>query len=165
MLTFLGAYDYNHPVMQRNNIFAEGEYYHVLGRGNYKQKIFLNNDDHIRFIFLILFLQLPKIYSDIGDQVYGYKKHGQFRTKYTKKDLKDRYVELVSFCLMPNHYHLIVKESKEGGISRYMQRILNSFTKYHNIKHEKIGHLFQGPFKAVRMEDNEQLLHLSAYVH
>ena len=79
--------------------------------------------------------------------------------------ITSRYVELVSFAFIPNHFHLIVHEKKENGISQYMQRILNAYTKYFNAKYKKTGHLFQGPFKAVHTESNEQLLHLSAYIH
>ena len=76
-----------------------------------------------------------------------------------------RYVELVGFALMPNHFHLIVQEKKEGGIARYMHRTLLSYTKYFNTKYQATGHLFQGPYKAVYVENNDQLLYLSAYIH
>ena len=66
---------------------------------------------------------------------------------------------------MPNHFHLIVKEVKEGGISAYMQRVLNAYTKYYNAKHDTSGHLFQGPFRAIHIADNDQLLYVSAYIH
>ncbi len=79
--------------------------------------------------------------------------------------LKNQYIELVSFILMPNHFHLLVHERQEKGISQYMQRILNSYTKYFNTKYDKSGHLFQGPFRIVHIKNNEQLLHLSAYIH
>ena len=78
---------------------------------------------------------------------------------------KHRYIELESFVLMPNHFHLMVFESKAGGTAQYMQRVLNAYTKYFNAKYQKVGHLFQGPFKAVHIENNRQLLHLSAYIH
>jgi putative transposase len=74
-------------------------------------------------------------------------------------------VELSSFALMPNHFHLIVKETKERGMGKYMQRVLNSYTKYFNTRYGVSGHLFEGPYKAVHIESNEQLLHLSAYIH
>jgi putative transposase len=66
---------------------------------------------------------------------------------------------------MPNHFHLILREVEEGGIARYMQRVLNGYTKYYNAKYETSGHLFQGPYKAVHVADNDQLLYLSAYIH
>jgi putative transposase len=84
--------------------------------------------------------------------------------KLTQKIEKNRYVDLVAFTLMPNHFHLIVYEKEESGISRYMQRVLNAYTKYFNTKYKKSGHLFQGPYQFTRVEDNNQLLHLSAYI-
>lgn len=66
---------------------------------------------------------------------------------------------------MTNHIHLAVRETEEEGISRYMQRVLNAYAKYFNAKYEMVGHLFQGPFRAVHIESNEQLLYLSAYIH
>ena len=66
---------------------------------------------------------------------------------------------------MPNHFHLILQEVKEGGISQYMQRVLNAYTKYYNKKYEISGHLFQGPYKSVHIKDDPQLLYLSAYIH
>ena len=78
---------------------------------------------------------------------------------------KERIVDLVCFALMPNHFHLLVREKEEGGISRYMQRVLNGYTKYWNTKYQQSGHLFQGPFRAVHVEDDHQLRYLSAYIH
>ncbi|MDO8471353.1 MAG: transposase [bacterium] len=84
---------------------------------------------------------------------------------YEKEIMKKRTVELVAFCIMPNHFHLIVKELEEGGIATYMQRVLTAYSKYYNTKYEKSGHVFQGPYQAVHVGDNRQLLHLSAYIH
>jgi len=152
--------------MLREGLFAPGEYYHLLGRGNYKQNIFLDERDYVRFLFSVLYFQMPGSYKNIGRQVTHFIDHGTFSEERPAKDLvHDRYVEVVNFALMPNHFHLTVRENAEGGISKYMQRALNGFTKYHNAKYEKTGHLFQGPFKAVHIDDNEQLLYLSAYIH
>lgn len=76
-----------------------------------------------------------------------------------------RTVELVAFCIMPNHFHLIVKEIEEAGIANYMQRILTAYSKYYNTKYDKSGHVFQGPYRAVHIQDDRQMLHLSAYIH
>ncbi len=144
-----------------------GEYYHIYNRGNNKQDIFLDNGDRIRFIFLILYFQSSINFTQIGRSVALYIKRSVFGVpvKRLKRLIENRYVELISFTLMPNHFHLIVHEFKENGISQYMQRVLNAYTKYFNTKHEKSGHLFQGPFQIVHIENNEQLLHLSAYIH
>ncbi len=71
----------------------------------------------------------------------------------------------MAFALMPNHFHLILNEREEGGIANYMQRILNGYTKYFNTKYKRSGHLFQGPYQAVHIKDNDQFLYTSAYVH
>ena len=78
---------------------------------------------------------------------------------------ESRHVELVGFVLMPNHFHLILHELEEGGISKYMQRVSNAYTKYFNTKYKSSGHLFQGAYKMVHMESDPQILYLSAYVH
>lgn len=154
-------------ISMRNIKIAPGEYYHIFNRGMNKQLIFNNDVDRIRFLFLILYFQSPSILQNIGRPVKSYVKHSVFNTEEKTKHeiVKGRFVELVSFCLMPNHFHLIVKEVEENGIARYMQRVLNSYTKYINTKYKKSGHLFQGPYKAVHIENNNQLLYLSAYIH
>ncbi len=66
---------------------------------------------------------------------------------------------------MPNHFHILMREIKTGGISKYMERIQKAYTKYFNAKYEKTGHLFQGPFQIVHIKNNDQLLYLSSYIH
>jgi len=68
-----------------------------------------------------------------------------------KKSLGKRQVELAAFSLMSNHFHLVVKELVDGGVSKYLQKMLNAYTKYFNTKYKKSGHLFQGPFRAVHI--------------
>lgn len=147
--------------------FFPGEYYHVYNRGNQKRNIFLDKSDYARFIFLLLFFQAPVPIDNISRQIKYFVQHSVFNIKNTTIDsiAEKREVELVSFTLMPNHFHTLLLEVKEGGISRYMQRVLDAYTKYFNAKYEVNGHLFQGPFQAVYVETNEQLLHLSAYIH
>ena len=154
--------------MRKTN-FAQNEHYHIFNRGNNKQKIVLDDNDRFRFLFLILFFQADIAPLRINKCVANFRKN-QHRVLDIFVDevseiSKNRYVALESFALMPNHFHLMLREAEEGGISKYMQRVLNSFTKYFNTKYEKNGHLFQGPFKAIHVENNRQLLHLSAYIH
>lgn len=115
-------------------------------------------------MFLILFLQSSETIKNIDRLFKEFAKNPEDYVSKSKP-IKNRYVELVSFCFMPNHFHLLVHELKEGGISKHMQRVQNAYTKYINTKYEKSGHLFQGPYQAVRMEDNTQLLHISCYIH
>lgn len=146
---------------------APNEYYHILNRGNNKQPIFLDTRDWSRFLFLIIYMQSPIIFQNLSRHISYYIKNGNFNI--TDSDIEEikrtRNVELINFALMPNHFHLTVYELKSGGIANYMQRILCAYTKYFNTKHEMSGHLFQGPYKAVHIENNEQLLYLSSYIH
>lgn len=146
---------------------VSGEYYHVLGRGNNKQVIFRDKKDYIRFLFLILYFQSPVIFENIGRMVKHYVEHSVFNISddVVNEVVKNRYVELVGFTLMPNHYHLMLYGTEDNGISKYMQRVLNSYTKYFNTKYEQSGHLFQGPYKAVHIENDNQMSYLSAYIH
>ena len=151
----------------RNIKIAQGEYYHILNRGVGKQVIFHDEKDYIRFLFLILYFQSPVTFINLGRPVKNFVKHRVFNIdkKIQQNIINNRFVELTSFCLMPNHFHLIIQEVEENGIARYMQRVLNSYTKYYNTKYQKSGHLFQGPYRAVHVENNDQLLYLSTYIH
>jgi len=150
--------------MKRYNL-APDEYLHIYNRGVSKQPIFFSERDRKRFLFLILLLQTPADFKNSDRMFKEFVKNPTDFLITQNKTLADRYVELISFCCMPNHFHLIVREIKEGGISKYMQRVLNAHTKYINIKYERSGHLFQGPYQALSIESNKQLLHLSCYIH
>ena len=151
----------------RNIRIAPDEHYHLFNRGMIKQNIFLDKNDYSRFLFLILYFQSPVTIPHPKRFIKSFVQHSVFDISVEEKQkiIKNRYVELVSFCLMPNHFHLIIREVKEGGISKYMQRVLNSYTKYFNKRYEKSGHLFQGPYKAVHIKDDNHLLYLSTYIH
>jgi putative transposase len=147
--------------------FAENEHYHVFGRGVNKEKIFIDERDKARFIFLITHFQSPTRIYNVSWYTESFLKKGSFNVKENKIDeiLKKRNVELVAFVLMPNHFHLLVQNLDDGILSVYMHRILTAYSKYFNAKYHKKGHVFEGPFKAVHTKNNIQLLHLSAYIH
>jgi putative transposase len=81
-----------------------------------------------------------------------------------KKALKNK-LNVVCYCLMPNHYHVLVRQIDENGITEFMHKLNTSYTKYFNIAHKRTGRLFEYTFKAVHVETDEQLLHLSRYIH
>ncbi len=151
-----------------------GEYYHVYNRGTDKRDVFLDDHNYLRFLFSIMSFQsfkpivLPARFVAHWKQVYKgdpESLNGIFSPQEIGDIATMRIVELVAFALMPNHFHLLLKEIRPKGISEYMQRIQCSYTKYFNTLHDRSGHLFQGPFQAVHVESNEQLLHLTAYIH
>lgn len=147
--------------------FAPGAYYHICNRSNDKQAIFLDNKDYLRFLFSILFSQAPISFHNISRQISHFAKQSTFNipAEVLAEVLTKRKVELNIFTTMPNHFHLLVQEKIEGGISSYLQRFQNGYAKYFNTKYKKQGHLFQGAFRAIPVETDEQLIYLSAYIH
>lgn len=154
------------PVRQKYPI-VRGEYYHVFVRGLNKEQIFFDKRDYARFLFYVLFFQADFPILNIGRRVTDFLKTGDFGVspQTINEIVKNRYAELVNFSFMPNHIHLIAGEANEGGISKTMQRILGGYTRYIHTKYKKSGHVFEGPFKAVHVKDNRQLLYLSTYIH
>lgn len=148
----------------RKEKIAIGKYYHILNRGNSKQDIFFDDRDRTRFLFSILFFQFNFPIYNISRQVSQFIKRRKFEESVLKKG-KNRLTELVAFAFMPNHFHFILHEIEENGISKYMQRIQIAHTKYINTRYKKSGHLFQGAFKSVPIKNDDQLLYLSAYIH
>lgn len=140
----------------RTSPFINGDIYHIYNRGLEKQNIFNNGHDYSNFIDTLFYYQIqnPKPKFSL------YKKSNIFTVDPNKK-----IIDILCFCLMPNHFHLIVKQLKDGGISEYMRKAIHSFTKYRNVKYSRQGPLFQGVFKALRIESDEQLMHLSRYIH
>lgn len=78
---------------------------------------------------------------------------------------KESLVSILAYCLMPTHIHLILVQLKERGISIFMKNLLDSYTRYFNVKNERKGPLWQGRFKSVLVKGDEQLLHLTRYIH
>lgn len=146
---------------------APGEYYHIFNRGAHKQGVFKDKRDWQRFLFGVLYLQSSVSFKNISRITKDFSTEDGFpvRDEDIEKILKQRSVELVAFCLMSNHFHLLVREVEEGGISQYMQRVSEGYTKYFNTKYLTSGHVFQGRYKSVHVKDDEQLLYLSAYIH
>ncbi len=138
--------------------FANDEFYHVYNRGVEKRNIFMEILDYYRFTSSLYELNDKNL-------VLMSERNGDFipdRNETPKKPL----VKIVAFCLMSNHYHLILRQLVDGGISLFMKKLSNSYTGYFNEKYKRkgIGALFQGTFKAVHIENNKQLISLINYI-
>lgn len=149
---------------QRLIPFMDSEIYHVYNRGSRKQPIFLDDRDSHRFQLLLEF------YSYSGHRLrYSYFNRLSIdeQLEYLKRlrSEKNRLVEILCYCLMPNHYHLLIKQQSENGISTFMRILQNSYTRYFNTKYQEVGPLIQGQFKAVHIDNDSQLLHVSRYIH
>lgn len=136
--------------------FVNDEIYHIYNRGSEKRPIFDTRSDRKRFIKALRYYQLagPKPKLSIFSQF-----------SINKPDPSKKILEIITYCLMPNHFHLMLKQIKEGGITEFMGKVSNSYTKYYNTRHNRVGPLLQGEFKAVLVESDEQLIHLSRYIH
>jgi len=146
---------------------VQEEYYHLYNRGNDKQILFKRKEDWARFLFLLIYGQSALPIHNTKRHVKNFIKKGTFdlTDKATEKIFKNREVELIAFSIMPNHFHILAMEITENGISKYMQRVQIAYAMYFNKRNERSGHVFQGSFGSTHIEDNEQLLYVSAYIH
>ena len=153
----------------KEHIFTPEEFYHVYNRGVEKRFIFLDDADRWRFLTSLFMFQWENYLLKPGDFIpviqHSMLNKAVLEDPIYKKLFLSRVTELVCFCFMPNHFHLILKEIRKGGISLLMQRVGNSYTKYFNAKYERNGHLFGSRFQSIHIDKNEYLTHLSGYIH
>lgn len=136
--------------------FVNENYYHIYNRGVEKRLIFSNDRDCQRFLQTLFYYQFSKL-----------KFRFSRRNSPLNKNLNNypKAIEIICYCLMPNHFHLLIRQNTEKGVHKFMQKTLNSYTKYFNTKNKRVGSLFQGTFKAVPIETDEQLMQVSRYIH
>lgn len=148
----------------RKTILAPGEIYHIFNRGIAGQTIF-NSDTHFRrFLELInyyRFANTPVSYSRLKEASI-YDKQRIFENLRKGNQL---HVEILAFCLMDNHFHFLLKQVTSRGIAKFISNLQNGYAKYFNLRIERTGPLFQPMFKSVRITTDEQLLHVSRYIH
>ncbi|MHB8860644.1 MAG: transposase [Minisyncoccota bacterium] len=143
--------------MARTFMFAPGEFYHIYNRGTEKRNIFMSRSDRNRFLTL-LYLANQSDPTDL-------KLQGSTLLELVGQRTGTPLVEIVAYCLMPNHFHLLIRELEEGGISKFMQKITTGYTMYFNRKNDRNGSLFQGRFKATHVADDRYLRYLISYIH
>lgn len=137
--------------------FAEHQYYHVYNRGVEKRHIFLDDDDYT------VFLGLLKRYLDETDDKKS-KKAPRNASRRRVEKIQDE-VQVLSYCLMPNHFHLMLYQTSKDGVHKLMRRIATSYAMYFNSKYDRVGSLFQGPYKASLINRDSYLQHISRYIH
>ena len=150
-------------------IFQKGEIYHIIQRGIEDKAIFLDENDYYREIFsLYEFNNANSV--EIAERR---KERAKFKrlvkaqgghSPQVEPDKRDMFVEILAFCLMPNHVHLILKQLKDNGISEFMRKT-GGYVSYFNRKYQRKGHLFQNRFKDILIKDDEQLKTTFVYVH
>lgn len=137
----------------------EGEYYHVYNRGVDKRVIFSDVVDYKRFILLLRILNTSQhvVVRDL------------FKTKTYEEimsgKIEDSLVAIGVYCLMPNHFHILITPLVKNGVEKYMQKLQTAYTMYFNQKNERSGALFQGTFKSQHLDTDEYLKYMYSYIH
>jgi putative transposase len=125
-------------------------YYHIYARGNNKQKIFIDNDDYVYFTKLLArYLSKSQRFNNLGvpyPHLYGK-------------------LELLCYCLMPNHFHLLCYQKTEKAMSTLMRGVMTSYSRYFNTKYNRTGSLFESRYKASHIDSQSYLDHISRYIH
>lgn len=159
-----GILDHNNSMPRRLMPLVTGQVYHIFNRGIDRQATFRDIREHKRAMAVIdyyRFLDTPIRFSKL--LLIPYDIRNDILASMKVKGLK--HVEILSFCLMPNHFHFLLRQTEDNGISRFLSNFQNSYTRYFNTKNERDGALFLSQFKAVLIETDEQLIHVSRYIH
>lgn len=143
--------------MRKTN-FSLGEYYHCYNRGTDKRKIFLSDRDRLRFAVL---LYVCNSVEPIHISNFEAKQLSEFFDMEIKKPL----VAIGAWSIMPNHFHILLKEVREGGISLFMQKLQTAYTMYFNKRFDRSGALFQGTFKSEHLNRDTYLKYIFSYIH
>lgn len=147
---------------RRNHVLATNEIYHVFNRSVGKEEILTLNSTLRRILALIDYYRYPQTIRFSRFKTLSEKQRQQYLMQvYNRQPL----VEILTFSLMPNHYHFLLRQLQEQGIYTFISNIQNAFAKYFNVKYNRHGTLFQNAFKAKRVETEEELIHISRYVH
>lgn len=148
----------------RKIILASGQIYHVFNRGVAALPIFLDYKSHLRFLNLVNYYRFSNTPFSFS-RLVSLPKEERKKVLTGLREENIINVEILAYCLMPNHFHFLLKQITDKGISVFMKNLQDGYVKYFNIKNERVGPLFQSMFKAVRIETDEQLLHVSRYIH
>ena len=125
-------------------------YYHLYARGRGRQKVYRDHEDYVAFLSLFhRYLSISAVTDSTG------RAYAHMRTQ----------IELLTYCLMPNHFHILVYQRDSGAMTRLMRSVMSSYTRYYNLKYESSGPIFESTYKASRVSDDNYLLHISRYIH
>ncbi len=131
--------------------FAPGEHYHCFNRGVDKRTIFIDKQDYVYFQRLLHSLNTSEVL-------------GKLRLQESREPV-DPPVSILSYCLLPNHFHLLLRSNVDSGISKFLQRVAGGYTMYFNNKYQRSGSLFQGKFKSHHIDSDQDLKQVLAYVY
>lgn len=153
--------------MKRRNTLVNNEVYHIFSRSIANFTLFNYPQDYDRILQSFRFYQISDPPSSLSAYMrLNLVKNIGFEAAFNSiAKNQEKIVQIITFCLMPTHIHLILKQLQDDGISLFMGNLLNSYSKYFNLKHQRKGPLWESKFKNVLVKDDEQLLHLTRYLH
>lgn len=136
--------------------FIDGSIYHIFNRGVERRTIFQDDQDYHLFLYYMY------IYVTPLERVL--RRYHNLPLRLFNKNVAKQ-VDLLAYCLMPNHFHFLLRQKEKGGISQFMKQLSNAYTRYFNTKYRRGGVLFEGAFKSVHVPTDELLMHISRYIH
>lgn len=135
----------------RKQTFALGEFYHLYNRGTEKRIIFKDAKDYQHFLYLMY--------------ICNTNKSIELRKIGKNFDREETIVDIGAYCLMPNHFHILICEKIDGGVSKYMRKLLTAYSMYFNKKYKRTGKLYEGVFKSIHANKDTYLKYLYSYIH
>lgn len=140
------------------------EIYHILNRGVDKRKIFLGEQDYFRFIHDLFEFNDQELANTSSYYFFQQSKYGVLRGSHIREPRK-LLVNIHAFCLMPNHYHLLLSPRVENGIPKFMQKLGAGYVRYFNQKYDRKGTLFESKYKSILVKHEPHFYHLPYYIH
>lgn len=151
----------NMPQKNSRKEYGAGGYYHIYNRGVEKRQIFLEDADYKCFLgYMKLYLSPPNIRGKSLKDEMG----KSIPPSHIPNNFVDE-IDLISFCLMPNHFHLFVKQNTDRGIAKFMQSLMQRYVMYFNKKYTRVGSLFQGRYKTVLITNESHFIYITKYIH
>lgn len=148
--------------------YAPNSFYHVYNRGVEKRDIFLEEIDYAVLLSYLKTYLMPKdedtLRNIIANPLSGWREKDMALRELRLNNFSDS-IEFMAFCLMKNHYHMLIRQENETAMDQFMNSLWTRYTMYFNRKYKRVGPLFQDVYKAVLVETEEQLLHLTRYIH
>ena len=143
--------------------YEAGAYYHIYNRGVEKRIIFQDDKDYKTFLSYLKFYLSPPTKHDLHSDLQGVSLKA-IPPSRVLKNYHDE-IELLAYCLMPNHFHLLVHQTTVSAINYFMRSLSTKYVCYFNTRYKRVGHLFQDTYKAVKIESEQQWIHLTKYIH
>jgi putative transposase len=156
------------PAKNALKTYIKNGYYHIYNRGVEKRLIFQDEQDYAVFLSYLKEYLLPKDDKKLREKLLDINIDSKTRAHILGAIRMNNFngeIELLCFCLMPNHFHLLVKQNSEYAIDKFLSSLCTRYTMYFNKKYKRVGPLFQGVYKAVLIENEAYLLYLSKYIH